>query len=122
MAYFAKIENGIVTQVIAICNETLNEPDLVYPYTEIIGQKFIKDVLQIDGLWLQTSYNSKFRKRYAGIGDTYDSALDAFISESPYTSWILNTDTCDWEAPVPYPNDGKRYYWDESKLEWVEIP
>lgn len=62
-----------------------------------------------------------FRKNYAGIGYTYDGVLDAFIPPKPYPSWLLNTTTCQWEAPVPYPTDGKRYYWDDATLSWVEI-
>lgn len=122
MAHFAKIEDNIVTEVIVLNNDVINEPDLRFPDTEPIGQEFISNVLMLDGVWKQTSYNGSFRKHYAGIGYTYDPVLDAFITPKPYPSWLFNTDTCDWEAPVPYPDDGKRYYWDESKLEWVEIP
>lgn len=65
--------------------------------------------------------SKSFRKNYAGIGYTYDDVLDAFIPPKPYPSWLLNTTTCLWEPPVPYPTDGKRYYWDEATLSWVEI-
>lgn len=119
MAHFAKIEDNIVTDVIVISNDVLNEPDLHFPDTEPIGQEFIKNVLMLDGLWRQTSYNGSFRKHYAGIGFTYDPILDAFIISKPYPSWLLNTETCNWEAPVPYPDDGKPYIWDESKEEWI---
>ncbi len=61
------------------------------------------------------------RKNFAGIGHTYDPQRDAFYGFKPYNSWILNEDTCFWEAPVPMPNDGKRYYWDENLLNWIEL-
>jgi hypothetical protein len=79
----------------------------------------------------QTSYNTRggvhllggtpFRKNYAGIGYTYDAGRDAFIPPKPYASWVLNEGTCLWDAPVAYPDDGKRYSWDENTLSWVEI-
>ena len=81
------------------------------------------------GEWIQTSYNTRagvhlngrtpLRKNYAGIGFTYDPALDAFIPPKPYASWVLNEDTCQWEAPVAYPSDDLKYSWDESTTSWV---
>lgn len=62
-----------------------------------------------------------FRKNYAGIGYTYDKVRDAFIPPKQYESWLLNEDTCCWEPPIPYPTDGRQYYWDESNLKWIEI-
>lgn len=91
-------------------------------------------------VYKQTSYNTRggvhyqadgtpsadqskaFRKNYAGLGYTYDAGRDAFIPEKPYESWLLNESTCLWESPVPYPDDGKRYTWDEATTSWVEIP
>jgi hypothetical protein len=81
--------------------------------------------------WVQTSYNSHggqhpegrpLRKNYAGIGYTYDAVRDAFISPQPFASWVLNEDTCLWNAPTPMPTDGKFYIWNEEQLAWVEIP
>jgi hypothetical protein len=69
---------------------------------------------------VQTSYNASFRKNFAGPGFTYDSERDAFISPKPYASWVLDEDTCHWEAPVPMPEDGV-YQWDEDTLSWVEV-
>lgn len=80
MGYFAEIENGIVKRVISISNETLGEPENAYPQTETIGQTFIKDVLQLEGEWIQTSFNASFRGTYAGIGYTYDRVRDIFIA------------------------------------------
>lgn len=63
-----------------------------------------------------------YRKNYAGLGFTYDATLDAFIPEKPFPSWLLNTTSCLWEAPVPYPTDGKAYVWDEEQQSWVKAP
>ena len=120
MAYFAQLENNIVQQVISISN--FDAPDPAPTNSEPLGQSFIANVLKLGGTWKQTSYNGTFRKHYAGIGYTYDDVLDAFIPPKPYPSWLLNTETCNWEAPIPYPNDGKSYYWDEETQQWVEMP
>ena len=79
----------------------------------------------------RTSYNTHanvhrlggtpFRKNYAGKGYTYDSSKDAFISPKPFASWVLNETTCNWEAPVSYPTDGKNYNWNEDTTSWVEV-
>ena len=115
MSHFAQIdENNIVTQVIVI------EQDVVD--TGLFGDP---------ASWIQTSYNTSggvhllggtpLRKNYAGIGYTYDSTRDAFIPPKPYNSWVLNEDTCLWEAPTPMPTDGKIYNWDEATTSWVEV-
>lgn len=110
MAHFAKVENGIVTQVI------------------VAEQDVIDSGLFGDG-WVQTSYNTfggrhpegrPLRKNFAGIGYTYDAERDAFIPPQNYPSWTLNEDTCLWDAPAPYPEDKKLYSWDEETLSWVE--
>jgi hypothetical protein len=118
MAYFAKIESGTVTQVIVVANETVGEPSLDFPATEGAGVYFITQVLGLDGEWRQTSYNGSFRKNYAGIGYSYDPDRDAFIPPKPYDSWVLNEETCLWEAPIPYPDDGKPYDWNEETQSW----
>ena len=69
-------------------------------------------------MWKQTSYNNNIRKNYAGIGFTYSQDLDAFIPPQPFNSWILNEDTCLWEAPVAYPDDGQIYKWNEQTKSW----
>ena len=119
MAYFAQLENNIVQQVISISN--FDAPDPAPSNSEPLGQAFIAEVLKLEGTWKQTSYNGNFRKHYAGIGFTYDETLDAFIPPKPYPSWILDEETCNWNAPVPYPEDGKIYKWDEELQQWVEI-
>jgi len=86
---------------------------------EEIGIAFCSNLL--GGTWLQTSYNARIRKHYAGIGYTYDETLDAFIAPKPFASWLLDKDKAEWKAPVDYPTDDKRYTWDEAKTSWVEV-
>ncbi len=109
MAHFARVINNIVVEVI------------------VAEQDYI-DGLPDHWAWVQTSYNTyggkhpenrPLRKNYAGIGFKYDKELDAFIPPQPYPSWKLNTDTCLWESPIPYPDDNKQYIWNESELEWT---
>ena len=121
MAYFAQLDSSsLVTQVIAVNDATID--NLPFPESEPVGVAFCQSLYGPDTVWKQTSYNANFRKNYAGIGFTYDPVLDAFIAPKPYPSWLLNTTTCKWEAPVPYPTDGKKYYWDEATLSWVAYP
>jgi hypothetical protein len=118
MAYFAQIENNLVIDVIVISNKDCD--DLPFPESEPIGQTFIAS-LGIQGNWLQTSYNGRFRKQFAGIGYEYNSTGDVYIGIQPYPNWILN-DTYDWVPPVPYPTDGGNYVWDETLNMWVPVP
>ena len=123
MGHFAKVSNGIVTRVIVAEADFFNN--------------FVDDS---PGQWIQTSYNTRggvhyqpntnepsedqskaLRKNYAGIGYTYDSTRDAFIPPQPFNSWTLNEDTCLWDSPVPYPEDGKLYKWNEEILNWEEV-
>ena len=111
MAHFAKVNNGIVEQVIVA------EPEFFNTFVD-----------SSPGTWIQTSYNTKggvhtlggtpLRKNYAGIGYTYDAQKDAFIPPKPYNSWTLNETSCLWEPPTPYPNDDKKYQWNESTTSW----
>ena len=117
MAHFAQIQNGIVQQVIVVSNDDAPDP---YPASEALGQAFIAS-LGLTGEWRQTSYNSSFRAHYAGIGYTYDETNDVFYAPQPYPSWTLD-DAWLWQAPVPYPDDGGQYVWDEDSLAWVEVP
>lgn len=114
MAHFAKVVDGLVTQVIVA------EPEFFETFVD-----------SSPGEWIQTSYNTHggehklggtpLRKNYAGIGFTYDRTRDAFIPPKPFVSWVLNDDTCLWEAPVAMPDDGKLYTWNESTTSWVEV-
>ncbi len=114
MAHFAKVVDGLVTQVIVA------EPEF-----------FDTLVDSSPGQWIQTSYNTyggvhpegrPLRKNYAGIGFTYDAGRDAFIPPKPYSKWVLNETTCLWDAPTQMPNDGKMYRWDDAAGNWVEVP
>jgi hypothetical protein len=122
MAHFAKLDNYIVVDVNCVSNDTIN--NLPFPESEPIGIEFLIEWSGGYADWKQTSYNGNFRKRYAGIGYTYNAALDAFIAPQPFPSWTLNTTTADWEAPVPYPTDGQQYVWNESTQAWdlIELP
>ena len=111
MSHFAKVENGIVTQVIVAEQDVID--------SGIFGNG-----------WVQTSYNTyggvhangntPLRKNYAGVGYTYDSQRDAFIPPQPFPSWTINEQTCLWSAPVPMPTDGKMYLWDEATTSWIK--
>lgn len=124
MAHFAKVNNGIVEQVIVA------EPEFFDTFVD-----------SSPGQWIQTSYNTRggvhynpetgepsadqskaLRKNYAGIGYSYDAQRDAFIPPKPYASWLLDEQTCLWNAPVPYPTDGGRYTWNESTQAWDAVP
>lgn len=125
MAHFAKIENGLVTNVI------------------VAEQDFIDMLLANNPTeqWVQTSYNTRggvhydpqtglpsadqtkaLRKNYASIGFAYDSSLDVFIPPKPYPSWLLHSQTAQWTPPIPMPQDGKVYMWNEAEVNWTEIP
>lgn len=119
MAHFAQLnENNLVLQVIVINNndcldESGNE-------SEAVGIAFCKTLFGENTIWKQTSYNANFRCNYAGIGYTYDVRRDGFVPPKPYPSWEL-ADNCTWWPPIPMPNDGKIYTWDEPTTSWVEI-
>ena len=117
MAYFAKLGTGnIVEQVISINNSVITDANGVEQ--EQLGNDFINKLYNTRDVWKQTSYNNNIRKNYAGIGYHYDQARDAFIAPKPFNSWILNEDTCIWEAPVAYPKDDNRYTWNEATISW----
>jgi len=117
MAYFAKLGTGnIVEQVISINNSVITDANGVEQ--EQLGNDFINKLYNTRDVWKQTSYNNNIRKNYAGIGYQYDQTRDAFIAPKPFNSWILNEDTCIWEAPVAYPQDNNQYRWNEQTLSW----
>ena len=127
MAHFAKIENNIVTTVVSVVNEVIKDSNGIEQ--ENIGIEFLKNLYnEPNAIWKQTSFNTNsgvhlldkipLRKNHAGIGYTYDQQRDAFIPPKLYNSWILNEETCIWEAPVAYPQDGNKYKWNESTLTW----
>ena len=114
MSHYAKVNNGIVEQVIVAEAEF---------FTTFVDSS--------PGTWLQTSYNTRggqhpqgkpLRKNFAGLGYTYDRVRDAFIAPKPFASWLLNETTCLWNAPTPQPTDGKLYYsWDEATTSWIVV-
>lgn len=111
MAHFAEIDNdNKVVRVLVVPDEQ-----------EHRGQDFLANDLGLGGTWVQTSYNAKIRKNYAGIGFDYDAARDAFIAPKPFDSWLLDEDTCQWKAPVEYPTDGLMYEWNENDKDWKAI-
>ena len=137
MASFAKIGlNNKVIEVLSVHNNVLKDSNGVEQ--EVNGIDFLTKLTGYP-VWKQTSYNTKggkyynqidntfvesndqsksFRKNFAGIGFTYDEDRDAFIAPKPFNSWILNEDTCIWNAPVAMPTDGGRYKWNETNLTW----
>ena len=123
MAHYAKVNNTIVERVIVA------EADFFDTFVD-----------SSPGEWIQTSYNTiegvhyqpnsrdpsedqskAFRKNYAGVGYVFDTERDAFIPPKVYNSWTLNEDTCQWDPPTSYPDDGKEYTWDEGTTSWVEV-
>lgn len=109
MAHAAELDaNNVVLRVIVVSNDL--EPNVEQWCTDTYG-----------GYWKQTSYSGSFRKNFAGIGYTYNADLDAFIPPKPYPSWVLDDATCQWQAPVPMPQDGDLYEWDEAAGEWKRI-
>ena len=115
MSHFAKVNNGIVERVIVA------EPEFFQSFVDTSP-----------GEWIQTSYNTRggvhtlggtpLRKNFAGVGYSYDHILDAFIPPKPFASWILDTETCLWNAPVAKPDDDKDYRWDEATTSWDLVP
>jgi hypothetical protein len=119
MAHFAKLDqNNVVTEVHVVNNIELLAAD--GSESEMMGVAFLIRWSGGYSNWKQTSYNGKIRKNYAGVGYTYDSVRDAFIPPKPFPSWVLNEETCLWDAPVAMPDDGQRYYWDEATTSWVQ--
>ena len=126
MASFAKIGiNNIVEKVISVNNEVIKDSNGIEQ--EQIGVTFINNLYNTNDIWKKTSYNTHhgvhrlggipFRKNHASIGQTYDEQRDAFIPPKPFNSWILNENTCDWEAPIALPEGGP-YVWNEETLNW----
>ena len=124
MAHFAELDqDNTVVQVIVVSNDSIN--NLPFPESEPVGIAFCQSLLGAETLWAQTSYNANFRYNYAGIGYTFDPTPvpnGAFIPPKPYPSWLLNTNTFQWEPPIPYPTDCGVYKWDEATRSWVPVP
>ena len=120
MAHFAKLGVGnIIDKVHVVKNEVITDNN--GNEQEQLGVDFLNNLYGTRDVWKQTSYNGNFRKNYAGKGYTYDQERDAFIPPKPFNSWTLNEETCLWEAPTAYPDDGKFYNWNEENQTWNEI-
>jgi hypothetical protein len=120
VAHFAKLDdNNVVLEVNVVNNSDCG--DLPFPESEPVGITFLTQWSGGYSNWKQTSYNANFRKNYAGIGFVYDKVLDAFIPPKTFPSWLFNTETCHWEAPIPYPTDGGMYRWDEATQSWDKL-
>ena len=118
MAHFAELdENNVVKRVIVVDNK--DTADANGNEVESIGVAFCQKLL--GGNWKQTSYNGKARKNYAGIGYTYRADIDAFVAPQPFPSWALDANA-QWQAPVPMPEDGQMYSWDEEAGNWIAVP
>ena len=116
MAHFAKIGlNSKVIEILSVHNNELKDSNGIEQ--EVNGIDFLTKLTGYP-VWKQTSYNSNFRKNFAGIGYTYDEDRDAFIPKKPFNSWVLNEDTCLWESPIPYPQDNNQYKWNEQNQSW----
>ena len=121
MAHFAKIGIGNIVEKVEVVSNNIAT-------TEQAGVDFLNNLYKTNDVWKQTSYNTKggvhllggtpFRKNFASVGYRYDQTKDAFIPPRPFTSWTLNEETCLWEAPVAYPDDGQRYSWNETTTSW----
>lgn len=119
MAHFARLnENNVVTMVTVVSNDDMIGDD--GNEIEALGVAVCESVVG-DGRWVQTSYNGNFRKQYAGIGYTYHSEGDVFVRPSPHPSWHLDEDY-EWTAPIPQPDDGASYEWDEESQQWIAQP
>ena len=119
MAHFAQLDqNNIVTQVIVVHNNELLDNGTE---SESKGIDFCKSLYGTDTVWKQTSYNGTFRKNFAGIGFLYNQLRDAFIQPRPYSTWVLNNSTYQWESPIPCPDDDRLYAWDEYTNNWVDV-
>jgi hypothetical protein len=108
MAHFAKIENGLVTEVIVVDN-----------IHEATGEEYLNSIGLV-GRWVQTSYNANFGKKFAAIGDTYVASTGNFKPAKPWTSWKFDDEAWNWVAPKAYPTDGKSYQWNEESKDWLE--
>jgi hypothetical protein len=116
MAHFAELdENDIVIRIIVVDNKDIL--DLDGKENEGVGIAYCHNLL--GGKWIQTSYNGNFRKNYAGTGYYFDITRNAFIPPKPFSKWILNEETCRWEAPFSQPDEVQPWYWDDELGQWI---
>lgn len=109
MAHFAEVDNNnIVLRVLVVLDEQ-----------EDRGQEYLAVDCNLGGIWLQTSYNGRIRRRFAGIGYSYMQEFDAFVRPKPYPSWVFDTIEADWVAPIAKPDAGIDWYWNEDSEQWL---
>jgi hypothetical protein len=113
MAHFAQLDQTNKVISVHVVHDSV-------AIDEVTGVEFLTQIVGGNGWFKQTYLDGSSRKNYAGVGDSYDGTKDAFIPHKPHPSWKLNEDSCQWEAPVAYPEDGKHYAWDEPNKDWVE--
>tara|TARA_R100001440_G_scaffold37515_1_gene56887 strand:- start:617 stop:964 length:348 start_codon:yes stop_codon:yes gene_type:complete len=111
MAHFAKLGKGNIVLTVEVVSNDI-------AITEKAGEDFLNNLYGTRDVWKQTSYNGNIRKNFAGVGFKYDQARDAFIEPKPFDSWILNEETCRYDPPIAYPNDGQNYRWNEQDQQW----
>jgi len=120
MAHFAELnEQNKVLRVVVISDADTSDENGIE--NEAIGVAFCKKLFGENTRWIQTSYNARIRKNYAGIGFDYDPVRDCFLAPKPYPSWVLDENSGQWMPPVPAPKDGKFYDWNEETTSWVEV-
>jgi hypothetical protein len=120
MAHFCQLdENNIVLNVVVINDSDCLDSNGIE--SETVGITFCKSLYGEDTNWVQTSWTKRIRKHYGQLGYTYDQERDAFIPPKYYDSWIFNEETFDWDPPIPYPTDGPKCYWSESRLKWIPL-
>lgn len=120
MAHFAKLGVGnVVEQITVVHNSVITDNN--GNEVEKLGVDYLNKIYNTRDAWKQYSYNKNFRKNAAVIGGTYDQQRDAFIPPKPYNSWLLNETTLLWDPPIPYPNDGQDYIWNEQTVSWKKI-
>jgi len=118
MAHFASLDSNNVVTRVAVVNNT-ECLDANSTEREEVGVAFLMKIH--GGTWKQCSYNGSIRKNFPAVGFTYDATRDAFIPPKPFDSWVLNEDTCQWQAPTPMPEDDSIYLWDEETQEWMAV-
>lgn len=123
MAHFAKIdENNVVLDVVVVNNNDID--NLPFPESEPVGIAYLNNI-GLSGNWKQTSYNNKFRFWYSGIGYKFNpecGQYGGFSAPPSYPDFVFDTTTCTWIPPVPYPNDGNTYYWNDQTHSWIKVP
>jgi hypothetical protein len=121
MAHFALLDaDAKVLDVLVVQNSDIQ--DLPFPESESAGVAYLTAIYGADTVWKQTSYSGSFRKNFACTGGSYSAEYDAFIYVKPFLDWVLSPQTCQWEAPAPYPADGQIYYWNAQSGAWDLLP